>query len=47
MLPALRHHLESRDPAGITEAQELYIEAFEELGRAMRTIDAILDEHTR
>ena len=47
MLPALRHHLESRDPAGITEAQELYVEAFEELGRAMRTIDALLDEHTR
>jgi N-acetylated-alpha-linked acidic dipeptidase len=44
MLPALRHPIEARDPAGAAEALILYVDVFSSLQRAMRAIDTLLDD---
>ncbi len=42
MLPGLRYFIEQRDPAGLAEAQRLYVAALGSLSRIMKTIDAQL-----
>ncbi len=44
LLPALRYHVERTDAAGAADVRDLYVEAVQSVGEAMKAIDAILDE---